>query len=209
MAKWAGPNPRSPEINHRMTNHSGRRRVWGNMHRATLAVLGLFLTVAAYGQPTDSLQTATATNLQYADSFVYLLNAGTASTPANGNVCANVYTFVSGSTLASCCSCLVTPNGLTSLSVIDNLHSGASSSATLKIVVSTPATMAPRCDPTTPTTANLSTGLRSWLVTFDTPSPNGGAEKTFQLTTPSSSDLNATAGACKTLGAQSCACDTP
>jgi len=158
-----------------------------------LAVAALFIAISAYGQPSDSLQTATATNLDYADSFVYFVDSGASPT----NICANAYVFA-GPTLISCCSCLLTPNGLTSQSVINDLLAAPNSSVSIKVLSSTPAITNPKCDPTTPTIGTLSTGLRSWIVTFDTPSPSGGTEKVFQLSMPSASDLNSTAGVCKT-----------
>jgi hypothetical protein len=39
--------------------------------------------------------------------------------------------------------------------------------------------------------------LRSWMVTFNTPSPAGGMEQVFQLSTPITSDLSSTVAACK------------
>lgn len=183
----------------------------------SLPIVALFIGIAAYGQPySDSLQTTTATNLQYADSFVYQTNAGTTTTPPNGNICANDYVVASG-TLISCCACLITPQGLTSLSVIDDLHSAPNSSVTIKALVSTPATPTPHCDPTTPTLTNSSTGLRSWIVTFATPNPAGGTENVFQQSTPTTSDLSSTVAACKAFetggstpftNAQGCLCFT-
>src|SRR5947209_20236069 len=109
------------------------------MHlRTSLAVFGpLVLSAVAFAQPgaiptpvaapIDSFQVGYAANLNLGDSFLNLTNTGTLTLPtgltSTGNLCVNVYTFDPGEELISCCSCLVTPNGLNSLSVRNDLIS--------------------------------------------------------------------------------------
>ena len=141
-----------------------------------LVVLALSMGTVAYAQPSDSLQTGLATNLNYADSFVYLVNAGT----SGGNVCANVYAFDSNTDMISCSAYLVTPNALKSLSVTHDLNTSATPHPiTIKILVSAPG-MGNTCNPATnPTLATLQPGLRSWIVTFNTPTATGGSRVFF------------------------------
>lgn len=94
------------------------------------------MSTAAFGQwPT--LLTATyddgfyqlgyAANLNVGDSVINLSNDGFnggvyGATPASlGNMCANVYVFDPQEEEVACCSCLVTPNGLNSLSAKNDL----------------------------------------------------------------------------------------
>jgi hypothetical protein len=70
---------------------------------------------------------------------------GTASIPTAGNMCANVYVFDPQEEEIGCCSCLVTPNGLNSLSVksdliSNNLTPAVPTSVVIKIVGSYPST---------------------------------------------------------------------
>ena len=66
-----------------------------------------------------------------AKSAINITNNGANGAPLNGpgfgspagNICVNVYAFSPDEQLVSCCSCLVTPNGLVSLSVADDLIS--------------------------------------------------------------------------------------
>ncbi len=69
-------------------------------------------------------------NLNIGDSLINIVNTGANGASLNGpgfgpvgNICANVYAFSPDEQLVSCCSCLVTPNGLVSLSVHDDLRS--------------------------------------------------------------------------------------
>ena len=75
----------------------------------------------------DPFQVRYASNLAVGDSFINITNTGASSTTAlpvqNGNLCVNVYAFSPDEQLVSCCSCLVTPNGLMSLSARNDLIS--------------------------------------------------------------------------------------
>ncbi len=77
-------------------------------------------------------------NLGSGDSVVNITNTGAAGV----NLCANVYVFAPDEQLVSCCTCVVTPNGLVSLSarndLINNpLTPAVPSSIVVKIVGST------------------------------------------------------------------------
>ena len=80
---------------------------------------------------TDVFQIRYAANLTNGDSVINLTNTGANGASLNGpgfggaagNICANVYAFSPDEQLVSCCSCLITPNGLVSLSVNNDMIS--------------------------------------------------------------------------------------
>ena len=88
-----------------------------------------------------------ASNLVIGDSVVNLTNTGQFSSrpgvpdAQNGNICANVYAYSPDEQLVSCCTCVVTPNALNSLSVVNDLASNTltpirPSSMVIKMVAS-------------------------------------------------------------------------
>ena len=118
----------------------------------------------------DPYQVRCASNLDIGDSFVNFTNGGTlnGADPA-GRICVNVYAFDPGEELISCCSCLVTPNGLNSLSVLNDviantLTPGKPTSICIKLLASTP--VGGTCNPSTPTSATLVRGIDAWGTTL-------------------------------------------
>ncbi len=59
-----------------------------------------------------------------ADGTIRLVNFGAAGNPMTtptGDVCANIYVFDANQEMVACCSCRITPNGLLTLSVRNDL----------------------------------------------------------------------------------------
>lgn len=103
----------------------------------------------------NSFQTGYATNLNNADAVVNINNTGATGAVTsltgfrtgvgiktdilivggNGNICVNVYAMASDEQEVSCCSCPVTPDGLVSLSVNNDLLNNPLTPATVTSVV--------------------------------------------------------------------------
>ena len=100
-----------------------------------LTFASIALSMVAMAQPAATADTAFqiryAANLTSGDSVINITNSGANGASlfgpgfggAAGNICVNVYAFSPDEQLVSCCSCLVTPNGLVSLSVNNDLVS--------------------------------------------------------------------------------------
>jgi hypothetical protein len=121
-------------------------------------------------EPPDAYQLSYASNLLAGDSFVNLTNAGTLNGfDPDGRLCVNVYTFDPSEELIACCACLVTPDGLRSFSVKQDLTSntltpGVAGSVVIKLLATIP--VAGTCNPSTPSNQNLAPGLRGWSATL-------------------------------------------
>lgn len=102
-------------------------------------------SMAAFAQTDTPFQVRYAANLSIGDSVVNITNTGANSLAAfpvnNGSFCANVYTFSPDEQLISCCSCIVTPNALVSLSARNDLISntltpGVPTAIVIKLIAS-------------------------------------------------------------------------
>jgi CHRD domain len=160
-------------------------------------------------RPTDSFQVRYAANLTKGDSVVNLTNAGVVNglDPA-GRICANVYTFDPNEELMACCSCVITPNGLKSLSarndLIDqSLYPGAPDVLVIKLLADQKFDQNGNlvCNPSTPTAATLAPGLRAWGTTLHarptTPVTYGSTETPFSIAELSVSELQKLTSYCR------------
>ncbi len=120
------------------------------------------------GSPPDALQVRYAARLNFGDSFINITNAGTQSTATGGltNICANVYAFTADEYMLACCSCVVTPDALVSLSVLRDLTPNTLSlffptAIVVKLVASTG-----KCNASSVAPGNLATGMVAWGTTL-------------------------------------------
>ena len=131
------------------------------MHLRTL--IFATLAVSAFSLAADDVpfQVRYAANLNtLGDAVVDITNTGANN---GGNICVNTYTFSPDEQLISCCSCLVTPNGLYSLSALNDLTVNPltivhPSSIVIKLLASQPSVGS--CNPSAPGT--LAQGLSAW-----------------------------------------------
>jgi hypothetical protein len=106
-----------------------------------------------------------ANNNAVPDGTVQITNVGTqtgSKTDPGGNLCAMIYVFQPDQELAECCGCKITPDGLLTLSIDNNLTATpltpvTLSSGVIKIVSSYSSGSV--CDPTKPAPAP---GIRAW-----------------------------------------------
>ena len=155
------------------------------------------LATAAYAQDVNSIsfpdvfQVRYAANLNKGDSFINITNTGSTELPdpTAANICVGVYTFDPSEEMVSCCSCLVTPNALVSLSVqgdlISNTLSPSTPTAVVVKLVSTVAGLGQNtlnCNPAG-VEVEAAPGMRAWGTSLHalpgTPTTYGVTESAF------------------------------
>jgi hypothetical protein len=193
------------------------------MHRLSKVVFAAIACtmVAAAQNPITAdtpFQVRYASNLTAGDSIINLTNTGANGASlygpgfggATGNICVNVYAVDPGEELVACCSCLVTPDGLASLSVVNDLISNTETSVRpTSVVVKLVSTLAgtggtgTSCSGSaaTASTATLATGLAAWGTTIHS-SPAGTmsvTETAFTPATLSAAELASLSGRCRSI----------
>ena len=156
-------------------------------------VLAFTTNVFAQASLDGPFQVRYASNLAAGDSVVNITNTGT----TGGNLCVNVYTFSPDEQLISCCSCVVTPNALVSLSARNDLISNTLTPAVPgSIVVKLLATTGGACNAAAP--GALATGLAAWGTTIHA-GVGGGFETTetaFTPATPGAAEIGRISALC-------------
>src|SRR5271166_4945483 len=128
-----------------------------------LALATLAFSAVAFAD--DAFQINYAANLNIGDSFVNFTNSGaTVSNGVSQNICINLYTFDPQEELISCCTCIVTPNGLVSLSVVKSLISNPLTPAIPTSVVIKAVASTGVCNASA--VAGLAHGLLAWGTTL-------------------------------------------
>jgi hypothetical protein len=191
------------------------------MHLTKLILATTALAAVAVAQnpiTADSpFQVRYASNLTVGDSVINITNTGANGASlfgpgfggALGNICVNVYAFAPDEQLISCCSCLVTPDGLVSLSVVNDLISntltGVRPSSVVVKLISTLAGGTGTGTSCTNSAANvvaatLATGLAAWGTTIHA-SPTGFAttETAFTPSSLSAGELASVGNRCTNI----------
>jgi len=188
------------------------------------------VTVTSVEGGTGNTATATLTigafsarysvNLTQGDSVMHITNTGINGASllgpgfgTAGNICVNVYAFSPDEQLISCCSCLVTPNALVSLSVnrdiiANTLTQVQPSSVVVKLVGTGAGTTfsGSNCTNSAPTAGTdgfpLAPGVRAWGTTMHQAIPGGAfviSETPFSAISLSSAELSSIAGRCSAV----------
>lgn len=191
------------------------------MHPISKVVLAAIATAmfAAAQTPitADSpYQVRYASNLTAGDSVVNITNTGANGAQLfgpgygspTGNICVNVFTLDPGEELVSCCSCLITPDGLVSLSansdLISNTNTGVKPTSVVIKLISTLAGAnggGTSCGGSAANvdTARLANGMAAWGTTLHA-EPTGDyavTETAFTPATLSAGEVASLANRCR------------
>jgi hypothetical protein len=132
------------------------------------------VSLHGFGVAFDNVQIGSVQRITYSshlnigDSLINLTNTGE-NLFVTGNICANFYTFSPDEQLVSCCSCVVTPNALASLSVQNDLISNTLTPAhPTSVVVKVVASAGPTCNAATVGTSTnaIVDGIGAWMTTL-------------------------------------------
>lgn len=142
----------------------------------------LFLSSVAFSQnpiAADSpFQVRYAANLGAAGAKVNITNTGA----SGGNICVNVYTFSPDEQLVSCCTCSVTPDGLSSIWVRGSLTNNTLTGVVpTSVVIKLIASAGNSCNAAV--VSNLATGMAAWATTVHAlPVTPGSPATTYGVT---------------------------
>jgi hypothetical protein len=162
-----------------------------------LTILNAALIVLSPGQQDGPYQISYAANLNIGDSEINISNDGSNGGFYNnnttglgaGNICVNAYVFDPSEEEIACCSCLITPNALVSLSaknslIADVLTPAIPTSIVIKLTTTVPGTATGGihtvCDPTVPFGVGalpggggLTSGALAWGTTLEPAATQG------------------------------------
>ena len=165
-----------------------------NLRVQLVVAMAIVCSMAVFAQPNVTLdspfQIRYAANVgptSAGDSVINITNSGA----TNGNICVNVYTFSPDEQEVACCSCVVTPNALVSLSVKNDLISNTLTPAVpSSVVVKLLATGGAACNAAAP--GALVSGMLAWGTTNHSVSGAAGnstTETAFSPATISAGEL--------------------
>jgi len=149
----------------------------------TLVLAAMSISVVAFAQnpiTADSpYQVKYASNLTIGDSVINITNTGAhgaglgsgTSATVTGAICANVYVYAPDEEVVSCCSCPVTPNGLVSLSAVNDLINnpltrGTPTSIVIKLLATVPVGGSCNNSALLAGTPTLAPGMAAWGTTL-------------------------------------------
>ncbi len=148
-----------------------------------------------------------ATVATVADATVQITNVGTQS--GSGDLYAAIYVFDPNQEMSECCACLVTPNGLLTLDINDDLTSNPLTGETL----TTGAIEIVSSKSSSPTSVTPAAGIRAWATHIQDSSgaPGSETETPFSDSNLSAGELKSLESKCSAIhlvgsGAGTCSC---